>query len=479
LPRNDAQGEHQSLWPSPESGSRRTLELEAGLQFVKTNIQLMALKVAISDFARGMVFLHGAKLVSVVRHLLSIRRGSAIHLRLLMLEHRLSRSGSCTPAVKKHLRDILRCMPELMGQPERHISLTSGEFRALILKAPSCEGDRIFKGVLLVKFTETFRYLYHHIDIPSLLKYFHVVLEPSWSGYCVPEILFWTAHKEHVFVQASEELDRQFLCQINSNLVPMEFGASDWVDHRVFRPISTPKIYDAVYIANLSPIKRVHIFISAVARATRQRPGFRSALVLSSWGGRRGEFEQLLKHYGVGDQITVLMNQPQERLNEILNQSRVSVLLSRKEGSNKTLFESMFAGTPVLLLRGNIGVNKKYINDATGRIVDERDLVDALLAAADDQLPKHPREWAMKNISPEITTAKLQTVIARYDPHYSTAQTALTPKVNAPEAEYMHEADRRNMADVTRVLRCFLRGDTGADLHSKVRSCFAPRSPSV
>ena len=62
-----------------------------------------------------------------------------------------------------------------------------------------------------------------------------------------------------------------------------------------------------------------------------------------------------------------------------LNQSRVNLLLSRQEGSNRSLFEGFFAGVPGLALRNNIGIPKGHFNSETGRLIGEGELAGALL----------------------------------------------------------------------------------------------------
>ena len=89
--------------------------------------------------------------------------------------------------------------------------------RTIVLKNPDIQKTRIEKGVLLITFTETFPFFYNYIECDQLLKYFYVVLEPSWAGYCDPNILFWTRFKSHLItVQATEKEDFRFLQALNS-----------------------------------------------------------------------------------------------------------------------------------------------------------------------------------------------------------------------------------------------------------------------
>jgi len=349
--------------------------------------------------------------------------------------------------------------------------------RAIILQPPEFDSGVIKKGVLLITFTETFHFFHRHIDIARLQRYFRIVLEPSWSGYCLPEILLWAKQTQPIVVEASEVRDRVFLKALDTCLVPISVGASDWVDHRIFRPLNVPKDYDVIYIANLSPIKRVHVYLRTLKTMLSRGKPARAALVLSSWGGTDRTLEQLLDFYGLRGRIDVFMNLKQPKLNEILNRSKVSILLSKKEGSNRTLFESMFADVPVLLLRNNVGVNKDYINQHTGALVSEKDLPDAIERVGNMTPSLSPRSWAIDNIAPEITTQKLRTLL---EAQYSAAEASSAPlwaKVNSPEATYMDPTVSSRVPDITQLLDCFAASvpcESLMALDARVRDLFYP-----
>lgn len=261
---------------------------------------------------------HGGSVISGLRPFSKLLPRTR-ELQFLMLEHRLSLQDRTTSLIKDRLPQIIDALPDLVPPPDPLLSLDGEEFRAIVLRPPTHTKGIFRRGVLLIKFTETFRFFFHRLDIEQLLRCFHVVLEPSWSGYCLPEILLWTRYKDPIIVQASEVRDREFIEALGTNLVPIEVGASDWVDHRIFRPLDVPKIYDVIYVANLTAMKRVNVYLRALSEIKKRRPNVRAAIVLSSWGGNREAFEQMLRHYGVVDHLTVLMNQTQAQLNELIN----------------------------------------------------------------------------------------------------------------------------------------------------------------
>lgn len=343
--------------------------------------------------------------------------------------------------------DLIRSMPKIREKLDGLLNFGDGWDRvvprSIVLKNPKLHGRVIEKGVLLVTFSASFPFFRRELDLPLLLKYFTVVLEPSGAGYGTPEILFWLDYPEHpVIVEATEEADFRFLTRLKSNLIPVTFGASDWVDHRRFVPLpNVAKVYDAVYVANYKKYKRCHSYFRALAQVKSR--GFKAAMVSDSWGGSRDEALALARHYGVLDMLDLYENLKQPQLNVILNQSKVVVLLSLKEGSNRSIFEGFAAGVPGIVLSENVGVNKTYLNAQTGMLVDEHDLPAALLHFQSDWRNYNPRAWALLNISPEKTTEKLAACLsslarARGEP-WSEDPVA---KVNAPEVAYFDESDR-------------------------------------
>jgi len=284
--------------------------------------------------------------------------------------------------------------------------------RAFVLKAPRfCNGRVLEKGALLLAFTDHFRRFASCIDMDSFLQHYALILEPSWSGYANSNILLFTRFKKHpIIVMATEKGDYRFLKNIRSNLIPASFGCSDWVNPSIFRPLEgVEKIYDAVMIARWAPYKRHHVLFRALRHI--KDPSFKVALVADPWPPRREEIEQLIRDYGITDNICMYQDLSPEEVNEIFNQSKVNLVLSLQEGSNRCLFEGFFAGVPGLALKKNIGIRKDYFTPQTGKLIDEEDLASELLYFRDHWNEFNPRMWAEANIAPEVTTAKLNEIL--------------------------------------------------------------------
>ena len=310
------------------------------------------------------------------------------------------------------------------------------EGRMLVLAEPKVVDGKLKKGVLLIKFTTSFSYflqvdVWNHVN-----KYFLFVLEPSWAGYADPDILAFLAAADHCIIQATETRDRALINTLFPDIPALDIGSSNWVDTTTFSSgAMAEKLYDVIYVANLNPIKRVYKALDVFSEIAERDSTFKAMLVCAHWGSSDlGEIKTYLVNKDLQNHVVLTGGIKQSELVTILQKSKVSVLFSLKEGSNRSLFESMFADIPVLCLSENVGVNKAYINDRTGILCS-----DGCVASCLEYMYAHydkfdPRAWAMEHISAECSTAKITALIARRYPDI--VNTDLQVKVNSPEANY-------------------------------------------
>lgn len=358
-------------------------------------------------------------------------------LRWALAAHRLLYSAAAFRLILSQL-DTLRTHGDALVSND--VQRKEAIIRTIVLRWPTLQEQNIVeKGILVITFTKVSSYYYRHVNIDLLTRYFHVVLEPSWSGYMDPDILFWmNKTKEPVFVQASEIRDRVALECLCANLVPISIGASDWVDYRNFTPKESPKIYDSIYVANTDVVKRIHIYMKAIRRIVDAgHTSYKGVLVCAAWGGKAEEVKALVEHYRLTGNCELRLSLSQAELSELLAACKVNILLSVKEGSNRSLFESMFCNLPVIALENNIGVNKSYINEYTGVLAYEDQLPQVLLHMASHWRDYQPRRWALQNISPEATTAKLLVVIAARSGETPRPESRTFIKINNPEVSYL------------------------------------------
>jgi glycosyltransferase involved in cell wall biosynthesis len=340
--------------------------------------------------------------------------------------------------------------------------VTSYAQRTLLMKTPTvAHGHVIEKGAIIFKFSETFAPMYQMLDTAHLSKYFRIILEPSSVGLSSAEILVWHALcPERVIVLAPYNDDFNFLTQASRNLIPVALGPADWVNPVTFsQQEGTDKVYDAIYVANCNPIKRVDRFIRAVARVSRKRPEYRAALVCASHGTARREILETLKWAADKADISLVPGINQRGLNTLFNQAKVNVLLSLREGANKGLAEGLFAGTPALLISECVCGNHRHITPETGLVCRDADLEETLLWFSDHYGQFNPRRWAELNISPIASTHFLSRKLEEIETAEGRIWTTdLLPKVNQPELGYLNPADNWLVEKRIPLLEAFSRG---------------------
>jgi hypothetical protein len=279
----------------------------------------------------------------------------------------------------------------------------------------------------------------------------------------VPEILVWTQLRpEKVVVLAPYQPDFDFLLAGRSNLVPITLGPADWVNPARFaKREGAAKVYDAIYIANFNPIKRVDRYLRAVVRASQRRPGFRAALVCAGLGKETRHGQDILATIAWAKRhanLDFFHSVNQRQLNELLNRAKLNVLVSLREGANKCLAEGLFAGTPALLIDECACGNHRHITPETGRSVPDRDLEHALTWFADHHTSFRPDAWADNSISPIVSTGLLSTTLRALEVATGSGWTTdLKPKMNQPELGYIDPSDDWLLTRRTELLAAFAR----------------------
>jgi glycosyltransferase involved in cell wall biosynthesis len=281
----------------------------------------------------------------------------------------------------------------------------------IVLKSASASE----KGLVLAHYNHNFPVLAAQYDLDRLSSRYHLALEPSWSGFCDPQLLLYAKYRFPVFVEAYEPRDAAFLVSIRSNLVPVSIGGNWWVDHRVFFPKAQCKDSDVVMVAGWGSYKRHSRFFHALSRLRRNGHRLRVILIGYSVGWPKESVLDQARYFGVADQLEVHENVPYEQVNDVVNRAKVSVLWSRKEGFPRAVIESMFAGVPCIMRQGfNYGYHYPYINEETGCFADDAGLPRALLDLISRSAEMSPRTWVMENMTCQLATRILSESIGEW-----------------------------------------------------------------
>jgi glycosyltransferase involved in cell wall biosynthesis len=326
----------------------------------------------------------------------------------------------------------------------------------LLKAADPAAGER---GALLVKYNDSIARFPALFQIERLVQEYVVILEPSWWGYQDAAFFVYVGSDADVVVQAQAETDFRFIKEHGLTLTPTRLGAGDWVDPSLFSPTGVAKAYDLVMVSSWNPFKR-HRDLFAALREAREEHGIilTTALVGYPNGWDAAEIQGQVKEFGLADQCEIYNEISPAQVAEVITKSRLYILLSRREGANKAMYEAMFCDTPVLAPSDHRGINHAHLNPRTGRAFDRARLADELIAAVRRAEDYSPRSWALDNTGYAVATHRLDELLAELATRRGNPWSShLVPKMNQPNLRYASEADRLRLdSEYDRLVR-FLR----------------------
>ena len=266
-------------------------------------------------------------------------------------------------------------------------------------------------GVLLVTYNHGIERLSGLYDLGALAGKYILVLEPSTWGYQDARFLPYVGNDLDVVVMAQSAPDFDFVASLASNLVPTTLGAGDWVDPDRFG--SKPhgdRTYDIAMVGSWDPLKRHALFFRTLAALKRRGRKLRCVAVGYPQAWEQADVERLARRHGVDDLLTFFNFIPYDDVAALLADSRCSVLLSRREGANRAIYESWMADTPTVVYRHHRGVNLRQIAPANGVLADDDELADALEQVLTDPTKFSPRAWALEHTGCHVAMKRLQEV---------------------------------------------------------------------
>lgn len=265
----------------------------------------------------------------------------------------------------------------------------------VVLKAPVSERE---KGVVLIAFEYQWARLLRSDHLAEFAAKFDLVLSPTWSPphATMTSVFPYYYPGDRLFTLISGAEDKAILPRLSPKYRVVPLLASNWVNPSFYQPVGFPaKDIDIVMLANFSRYKR-HFALFSALREAPSRLG--ACLAGRPWGGITADrMWQMAKTYGVADRIEIVDGASDDQVRNLLARAKVSLILSRQEGSCIAVAESLFAGTPVGLLEDARVGSKAFINQRTGRLLKHRglgpQLVDFVASAGRFQ----PREWALEH----------------------------------------------------------------------------------
>jgi len=307
----------------------------------------------------------------------------------------------------------------------------------LVLKPWTSERE---KGVLLVQYNESVCKVVSLFDVPRLAQKYRFVVEPSTWGYQNPYFFLLYGLETAVLFEAQYHGDHDYIKRLGGNFHASRIGAGDWVDFSLFSPgREEEKKFDLIMVANWLSFKRHRLLFRSLA-PVRDKIGAIALVGYPDGGRTKEDIMDEARRYGVADKMVIFEKVPQARGAEVIRSSRFGLLLSRKEGANRGIYECFFSDVPIMLSASNMGVNRDHVNKQTGMVVEDQQLTEGLLRMKEGYAAFTPRAWAEKNTGYINATRMLNEQLRRIALAEGEEWTRdIFTKKNMPAAMYAHE----------------------------------------
>lgn len=341
-------------------------------------------------------------------------------------------------------------LPRQNDDPERQGDL-------IILKVPDSRSRE--RGVLLIKYNTAIVSAAAVFDLPVLASEYTFVLEPSNWGYQDAQFLLYLGRDVPVVVECARAEDFNYISSLDSNMVAARIGDGEWVDPALFLPRKTgPPRFDVVMVAAWDPLKRHDVLFRAIAALNRNGQHLKVALIGYPLAWTRDKIQVLIERYGVGANVTIFERIPHADVATIVADAGVAVLLSREEGSNRSVYECLFADTPVIVYREHRGINLEDIGPEVGRLSDDDELADTIVEVLQNRATLHPRQWATRHSGFENATRRLNAVLQATEVAAGRPWTRdIVAKKSAPNVRYAEAGRYREFERDYERLEQFLR----------------------
>jgi len=271
------------------------------------------------------------------------------------------------------------------------------------------------KGVIFVSFEYQWVRLLALDNLEEFAQRYTLVVAPSASPpYALVHSLFPSRYPGTLFSLISNEGDRQVLKAQSDNICIVPLYASSWVDPERFYPdVSVARDIDILMVANFAPVKRHFALFQALPEIPRNT---RVVLVGQPDRGHTvAEVRQLAGAYGVADRVEIMDSVTHIEIAGLLRRSKISVVLSRREGACMVVTESLFSDTPMGILEDAVMGSRAFINPQTGRFLRHHHLGLQLADFVANSANYRPREWALRNgISCYGSTVTLNQILKRH-----------------------------------------------------------------
>lgn len=284
-----------------------------------------------------------------------------------------------------------------------------------VLKSP----NKNEKGALIINYSYYFPLFIKYFDVEEIAHKYHIILEPSWAGFCEENILAYTQFDFPIFLQTYEARDRAFIHALGTNIKTIDVGPSWFINHDNFSlPLSeSERDIDVIMVAAWAKFKRHRAFFKALAQNLPTAKKLKIVCVGYPVDLTSDDIRQYAREVGLEEQLTIFEWITPEEVSDLQKRAKVNVLWSKFEGNNRAIIEGMFCGTPVIMREGhNYGENYDFINPYTGKFANESTLIKTIESVINKQNTFFkPRDYVMQNRNCISGTEQMSRVLREYE----------------------------------------------------------------
>ena len=366
----------------------------------------------------------------------------------------LNRDGAVREALAPYVVDADRVRvwrDEKIGWRDKTPAIDTFEIsKGLILK-PFVSPDE--KGVILISFEYNWLPLLTLSRASALFDRYMLICAPSWSPPPFPSIWGMAGVPNgDVFVMQSNFAEKQWYDRLPTNVEVLPLLISHWIHPGFYQPRDhAERDIDILMVANWATFKRQWVLFDALKALPAS---YRIVLVGQPDSGRTlRDVEAEAEAFGVRERIEFRERLSISEVTDLQCRSKVSLMLSRREGSCVVVAESMFADAPVGLLEGAHIGSSAFINSKTGVFLNEARLGEELRQFVEQSESFSARDWAQGEISCFRSTEVLNRALRDWSRERGRAWTRdVVPFMCRPNPAYTDEATESLMISAYRDL---------------------------
>ena len=184
----------------------------------------------------------------------------------------------------------------------------------------------------------------------------------------------------------------------------------DFVDHKIFKPLALPKIYDLVYTGRFVTFKRHDVLLNNLIKLKKKGISLKVLILNYESPTNNIAYENKIRDLIVNNKLDVeiLNNLPAGEVCKCINRSKIGVMLSLKEGGCAAITEYLMADIPVLAMKSMRGGGILYFNKQCGILTGNNDLADNLISLVHNHAKYHPRNFILDKVDKNKTNLKLK-----------------------------------------------------------------------